>query len=129
MNARSLLLLLSLSACSSPTRDPNGIWTGKVTSPEGESQPLRLDIEVDSATVTGTVIGPPSVDSAPTIRKGTFNKGQFSFEVATLSPEGDSARFAFSGKISSGHMSGQITDAEGHSLSFLCRQGRWSGPH
>ena len=113
MNARPLLLLLSLSACSTPPKDPNGTWTGTVTSPEGESHPLRLDIKIDGATVTGSVIGPPSVDPAPAIEKGTFSNGQFAFEVATVSPEGDSARFGFRGRIENGHMDGEITDAEG----------------
>src|SRR5207342_1582460 len=37
--------------------------------------------------------------------------------------EGDSARFAFSGKISNGHMDGQITDAEGNRFPFLAVKG------
>ena len=121
----SLLLLLFLYACSSPPDGPSGTWTGSVTDQEGESHELKFNLRIDGTSLTGTVIGPPSVDSAPAIEQGKFDKGKFSFEVATRSPEGDSARFTFHGKLGGGHMEGEITDPDGHSFPF----GAFKGDH
>ncbi len=128
MKSRPFLPLLWLVACSAPGGGgPNGIWTGSVTDPGGESHDLRFDFKVAGESLTGTVVGPPSVDSAPAIQHGHLAQGQLSFDVTTRDAEGNSATFKFAGKIHEGHMEGTIVDPEGHSFPFTAGKGDASG--
>ena len=70
MKARSLVLLLGLFACSPSVAGVTGVWTGHATDPGGNSQDLTVNLKADGNRLTGTVVGPPPLDSALSIENG-----------------------------------------------------------
>src|SRR5437870_2093886 len=99
MKARLLPVLLGLLACSPSVTGVTGIWTGHATDPGGNSQDLTLNLKADGNSVTGTVVGPPPLDSGLTIENGKIEGSQASFEITLRHPDGNRATFTFTVKV------------------------------
>ena len=112
-------LLLALAACSPSAAGVTGTWTGQVTDPHGQSAALTLSLESEGGRVTGRVAGPPPMDEAPAVEKGTIAEDRVQFEIGLQRPDGGVSRFAFALTLAGDSMRGTVTIlGEGQSVPF-----------
>src|SRR3989442_7775139 len=128
MKARSLVLLLGLSACSASAADVTGVWAGHATDPRGNSQDLTFNLKAVGNNLTGTVMGPPPLDSGLSIVNGKIEGDQVSFAISVTDPDGSPAKFIFTVKVAGNQMQGSIANRAGHSLPFTATKTS-SSPH
>lgn len=97
---RTLILLIAFAAISLAQTSPlTGKWTYTMESPQG-SLPIAMDLKVDGAKVTGTVsLG----ERKFTIESGVATADSVKFTIKRERPQGDSAVYEMSGKISGGN--------------------------
>lgn len=75
---KGFVLLFSLMSFSALPLTLDGIWTGSLTGPDGNSYPLTYNFKVNQGGVTGTLDSPFGIS---TIENGKINGDGVTFEV------------------------------------------------